>query len=209
MPDPMSTFAIPAQVKSLLVCDERPPARQALAGLLTRGSPSLVVDAVADGFAVVDAFTARPADLVLIGVHRGNSTGLQAVDLLIGVHPAAPVLAFGSPCDSALLIDAVTHGVRGVMLWDIYHQSRAVPHFAHRSADPTRTSRCEAGTALSQRELQILGGMSQGHSNKQIGSALFLSEDTIKTHARRMFAKLGARDRAHAVALGMRTGLVT
>ena len=144
----MSTFAIPAQVKSLLVCDERPPARQALAGLLTRGSPSLVVDAVADGFAVVDAFTARPADLVLIGVHRGNPTGLQAVDLLIGVHPAAPVLAFGSPSDSALLIDAVAHGVRGVMLWDINHQSRAVPHFAHRSADPTRTSRCEVGRAL-------------------------------------------------------------
>ena len=169
----------------------------------------MVVDAVADGFAVVDAFTARPADLVLIGVHRGNPTGLQAVDLLMGVHPAAPVLAFGSPSDSALLIDAVAHGVRGVMMWDINHQSRAVPHFLHRSADPTRTSRCEVGSALSQRELQILGGMSQGHSNKQIGSALFLSEDTIKTHARRMFTKLGARDRAHAVALGMRTGLVT
>ena len=58
-----------------------------------------------------------------------------------------------------------------------------------------------------ERELQILRGMSEGHSNGEIGRELFLSEDTVKTHARRLFQKLGARDRAHAVALGLRNGL--
>ncbi len=61
---------------------------------------------------------------------------------------------------------------------------------------------------LTERELQVLRGMADGKSNAEIGRELFVSEDTVKTHARRLFRKLGARDRAHAVASGFRTGLV-
>jgi len=61
---------------------------------------------------------------------------------------------------------------------------------------------------LTERELQVLRGMADGKSNAEIGRDLFVSEDTVKTHARRLFRKLGARDRAHAVAAGFRAGLV-
>jgi DNA-binding NarL/FixJ family response regulator len=61
---------------------------------------------------------------------------------------------------------------------------------------------------LTERELQVLHGMADGKSNAEIGRELFVSEDTVKTHARRLFRKLGARDRAHAVAAGFRAGLV-
>lgn len=61
---------------------------------------------------------------------------------------------------------------------------------------------------LTERELQVLRGMAEGKSNAEIGRDLFVSEDTVKTHARRLFRKLGARDRAHAVAAGFRAGLV-
>jgi DNA-binding NarL/FixJ family response regulator len=63
--------------------------------------------------------------------------------------------------------------------------------------------------SLSMREMQVLTGMSQGKSNAQIGRELYLSEDTIKTHARRLFRKLSASDRAQAVAQGFRCGLVS
>lgn len=63
--------------------------------------------------------------------------------------------------------------------------------------------------ALSMREMQVLTGMSQGKSNAQIGRELYLSEDTIKTHARRLFRKLGAKDRAEAVAIGFRRGVMS
>ena len=66
----------------------------------------------------------------------------------------------------------------------------------------------EGGPALTERELQVLGGMSRGRSNAEIGRELFLSEDTVKTHARRLFRKLDAADRAQAVAIGFRRGLV-
>jgi DNA-binding NarL/FixJ family response regulator len=62
--------------------------------------------------------------------------------------------------------------------------------------------------ALTEREMQVLLGMADGKSNAEIGRELFVSEDTVKTHARRLFRKLGARDRAHAVAAGFRAGLV-
>ncbi|ASW53614.1 helix-turn-helix transcriptional regulator [Plantactinospora sp. KBS50] len=61
---------------------------------------------------------------------------------------------------------------------------------------------------LTEREMQVLLGMADGKSNAEIGRELFVSEDTVKTHARRLFRKLGARDRAHAVAAGFRAGLV-
>ena len=62
---------------------------------------------------------------------------------------------------------------------------------------------------LSMREMQVLTGMSQGKSNAQIGRELYLSEDTIKTHARRLFRKLAVKDRAEAVATGFRRGMMS
>ncbi|SBT51285.1 helix-turn-helix transcriptional regulator [Micromonospora narathiwatensis] len=72
---------------------------------------------------------------------------------------------------------------------------------------PQRAS-ARSAVGLTERELQVLLGMAEGKSNAEIGRELFVSEDTVKTHARRLFRKLGARDRAHAVAAGFRAGLV-
>jgi DNA-binding NarL/FixJ family response regulator len=58
---------------------------------------------------------------------------------------------------------------------------------------------------LTERQRQVLDGMMQGLTNAQIGQALYLSENTIKTHAKGLFKKLGATNRAHAVAIGLRS----
>lgn len=60
----------------------------------------------------------------------------------------------------------------------------------------------------SEREHQVLYWLSHGKSNKQIGVHLRLSEDTVKTHCRHLFRKLGAHDRAHAVRRGFELGLL-
>ncbi|RZQ59819.1 LuxR family transcriptional regulator [Amycolatopsis suaedae] len=61
---------------------------------------------------------------------------------------------------------------------------------------------------LTDRELQVLVGMSVGQTNGEIGKGHHLSEDTVKSHARTLFRKLGARDRAQAVALGYQRGIL-
>jgi DNA-binding NarL/FixJ family response regulator len=76
-------------------------------------------------------------------------------------------------------------------------------------ADAARAGLPRRRVDLTERELQVLRGMAEGKSNAEIGRELFVSEDTVKTHARRLFRKLGARDRAHAVASAFRAGLVT
>lgn len=62
---------------------------------------------------------------------------------------------------------------------------------------------------LTTREYQVLTGLAAGMSNATIGRRLYLSEATIKTHAQQLFRKLGAANRAHAVAVGFRQGLLT
>lgn len=56
---------------------------------------------------------------------------------------------------------------------------------------------------ITERQAHVLTGMCCGYSNRQIGRHLGLTETTVKTHAKRLFVALGARDRAHAVALSV------
>ena len=58
------------------------------------------------------------------------------------------------------------------------------------------------------REIEVLQLISQGLVNREIGQRLFLSEETVKSHVRHLLAKLQARSRAHAVAIGFRRGLI-
>jgi DNA-binding NarL/FixJ family response regulator len=110
---------------------------------------------------------------------------------------------------------AVSGGARGYLTKDANREELAatVALALAASSTPVNTRRPRAegmGTppALTERELQVLGGMSRGLSNAEIGRELYLSEDTVKTHARRLFRKVGAADRAQAVALGFRWGFV-
>lgn len=65
-----------------------------------------------------------------------------------------------------------------------------------------------SATDVSQRELEILHGMAAGKTNAEIGRQLHITEDTVKTHLRRLFRKIGARNRHHAVALAYERGLI-
>ena len=66
----------------------------------------------------------------------------------------------------------------------------------------------EPEQAPSAREIQVLQLISDGLANREIGTELYLSEETVKSHVRHLLAKLQARSRAHAVAVGLRRGLI-
>lgn len=70
-------------------------------------------------------------------------------------------------------------------------------------------SRIKAGTPLSQREMECLTLAALGNSNAKIGQRLYLSEDTIKTYMRKIYRRLGATDRAHAVYLAVQAGYLS
>jgi len=53
------------------------------------------------------------------------------------------------------------------------------------------------------REVEVLALVAQGHTNAEIGAALYISEETVKSHLRHIIAKMGARNRTHAVAIAV------
>lgn len=79
-----------------------------------------------------------------------------------------------------------------------------------RLADVVRPISREANPSLglTRRERQVLQLVADGLGNRQIGQALFVSEDTVKTHVRHVLTKLGATSRANAVAIGIRSHLI-
>ena len=128
-----------------------------------------------------------------------------------------PFAAFVFGIAAHKVADAQRASIRGAVptddlpdrLDDARGPEEAAVHEAEVGAMPMQRGATPGpGVNLTEREMQVLRGMSQGKSNGQIGRELYLSEDTIKTHARRLFRKLGVNDRAQAVALGFRRGLV-
>ena len=74
---------------------------------------------------------------------------------------------------------------------------------------PLTAPRRELEQGPSRRESEVLELISQGLGNREISKRLFLSEETVKSHVRHLLAKLQARSRAHAVAIGFRRRLIS
>jgi DNA-binding NarL/FixJ family response regulator len=139
-------------------------------------------------------------------------------------HPPIIVM-IAVPGDEITLDRAIALGARGYLAPDVDRselaavaahsltasvvtQSGPVPELNGHHPQLERNGNGAPAFELTKREMEVLIGMSHGRSNSQIGADLFLSEDTVKTHARRLFRKLGASDRAQAVAIGLRQGLI-
>ena len=207
---------------TVLICDDHRIVREGLRQFVA-GVPGVDrVETAASGEEVLARYPLERPDLVLMDVRMPGLGGLEATRRLVSNHPDAKVLMLSAADDRDQVAAAVNHGARGYLLKDVSHEElcAAVAHALDgadlvepslRRALSTREPARVVPTAsvLTERELQVLTGMSQGKSNGQIGRDLYLSEDTIKTHARRLFRKLGVNDRAQAVALGFRRGLVS
>jgi DNA-binding NarL/FixJ family response regulator len=174
-----------------------------------------VVDAASGEEALARWPVERPS-LVMMDVRMPGIGGVEATRRLLARHPDALVIMVTVAEDAEGVARAVSSGARGYLVKDATREEMAAV-VVHALSDavwrrplpaPRTVEAAEAAPSLTEREMQVLTGMSRGRSNAEIGRELFLSEDTVKTHARRLFRKLNAADRAQAVALGFRWGLV-
>lgn len=173
------------------------------------------IDSVADGDELLARYSQQPVDLVLVGTQRALPAGVEAVRRLVSACPRAKVIVFGAADDAGSIAAALSGGARGYLRWGASRPDviAMLVHALTTTAvlpNPTPAhTRGDQDSQLSERELQVLRGMSQGKSNAQIGRELCLAQDTVKSHARRLYRKLGVTDRAGAVAHGFRHGLVS
>jgi DNA-binding NarL/FixJ family response regulator len=135
----------------------------------------------------------RPATCVVVLTSRDEPLLAQSA-LAAGAH--GYLLKDSAPADLAGYLEEATAGLR--VLDARLGRARRSAHLA----SPTD------GFGLSRREHEVLAEILAGLDNKRIADRLCISEDTVKSHVKAIFRKLGARDRAHAVALALGTAAV-
>jgi DNA-binding NarL/FixJ family response regulator len=202
---------------SVLVCDDAPLAREAVRRAVASVPGVERVTAAGSGEEVLARYPLERPGVVLMDVRMPGMGGVEATRRLLGAHPQAVVIMLTLGEDVEGVAAAIAAGARGYLPKDASREEAAtVLGLATTAMAPAVGNvvplplRPAPGTpVLTTREVEVLEGMARGKSNSQIGRELFLSEDTIKTHARRLFRKMGAADRAQAVALGFRWGLLT
>ena len=199
---------------TVLICDDHRRFRDQLRRYVA-AVPGVDRVAVADNSAeVMVRYAAELPALVLVDVAVPNLGGPETARRLVAAHPGANVVMLAGSADHDRLAQAMASGARGYLTKDVSIEELCAA-LAHVVVDAGvqrvnhgHTQLPPIDPPLTERERQVLDGMSRGKTNNEIGRELFLSEDTVKTHARRLFRKLGVNDRAQAVALGFRSGLV-
>ena len=200
---------------TVLICDDHRMIREGLRQSVQTLPGVDRVDTAESGEEVLARWPSERPDLVLMDVSMPGLGGLEATRRLVREHPEAKVVMLTGAGDREAVALAISGGARGFLHKNVSREelcaavaTALAEHPVQRTGGAHADERGAQPPELTEREMQVLHGMASGRSNAEIGRELYLSEDTIKTHARRLFRKMGVNDRAQAVASGFRWGLV-
>jgi DNA-binding NarL/FixJ family response regulator len=166
-----------------------------------------------DALQMLDAATAPPDVIVVSWLLDGGETDRWAfVDELRRRCPEARLLMTCPKERAAILQTAREHGIKVLHATrDSFHSLRRALHHAAQDRaylSPRLHEVAAIAEQLNTRHREILTFMSEGASRPEIAKRLGISEATVRSHSKAIFAKLGVNERAHAVAVGFRLGLI-
>ncbi len=214
----------PHRAIRILVVDDHPIVRDGLAAVLQDQPDLEVVAAVGSATEAIASAASLAPDVVLLDLELPDMSGVVAIPRLAEAAPQARVIVFTAYDGDEQVFGAIKAGARGYLLKgaavaEIVRAVRAVheggshlePRVAARvlgavGAPGTRARR--SSTRLSAREREVLGHLAEGLATKQIARAMGVTERTVKFHVTSIFTKLGASNRAQAVALAARQELL-
>ena len=202
----------------LLIVDDHPVVRDGLRGMFAGDDRFEVLGEAADGNEALAVARAVRPDVVLMDLRMPGMDGVTAIRALRDQGFQARVLVLTTYDTDSDVLPAIRAGATGYLLKDTPREElfRAVSA-AHRGESVLSPAvagrlmgelRAPAREELSQRELEVLGLIAQGCTNRETATRLFISEATVKTHLLHAYAKLGVRDRAAAVAAAYARGLL-
>ncbi len=199
----------------ILLADDHPPLRAGLASILNAQSGMHVVAEAGSGRETLEKSAAQQPDLLIVDLRMPDGDGIETIRALRQANPAVKVLVLTTYDNEEDIFKALEAGARGYILKDTTSDEiiRAVReiHAGGRFLPPAIASRLAdrmIRPSLTPRELDVLRLVSRGRSNKEIASAMFITEETVKSHMKGLFHKLDVHDRAEAVSTALQRGLL-
>ena len=200
----------------ILIVDDHPVVRAGLASMLGTQAELDLIGSAPSGEDALRMMTEREPDVILLDLRMPGMSGVETLQALKSAGKSARVIILTNYETDEDIYRAVQAGAQGYLLKDtslremleairaVHAGKRYIPrHIASRLAE--RMVR----TDLTARELEILKLLSKGPTNKQIGHALGISDNTVRNHVLKIMEKLEVADRTEAATTAIQRGLVT
>jgi len=198
-----------------LAVDDHPLILNGVRDLIANHSDLILVGEATSAPEAVGKFRELRPDVTLMDLQMPVMDGIEATTIIRAEFPNAKVIVLTTydgdvRVHRALKAGAQAYVLKTLIRTDLLNIVRAV-HQGSKHVQPDlaiQLASHAAGEMLSLREVQVLELIAAGNSNKLIGAQLFINEETVKGYVKRIFSKLQARDRTHAVMIGLRRGII-
>jgi DNA-binding NarL/FixJ family response regulator len=200
----------------VLIADDHGVVREGLVSMIRRNKADMtVVGEAGTGREAVELWNEHRPDVTLLDLRMPELDGVDVIKEIRATDEKARIIILTTFDGDEDIYRAIQAGAKGYLLKDVPREAlmdsirrvhageTSVPvHLVAKLADRVR------GETLSKREIEVLKLMAQGKSNKEIASTLFISEGTVKSHGKAIFAKMNVASRTEAVADAARRGLL-
>jgi DNA-binding NarL/FixJ family response regulator len=199
----------------VLVVDDHPLLREGIAVLIDTQSDMQLIGEASNGREALEQFRKHHPDITLMDLQMPEVGGIDAISAIRGEFPDARIIVLTTHAGDFLVSRALKAGARAYLLKgslrnELLETIRAVHTGQMRVSSEVAAEIAAHFTdhALTPREVDVLQLVAKGNANKEIAAQLSLTEETVKSHIRNILAKLEANDRTHAVAIGIKRGII-
>jgi DNA-binding NarL/FixJ family response regulator len=200
----------------ILSVDDHPLLRSGIGALIATQPDMQLVGEASNGKEAVQLHRQMNPDVTLMDLQMPEMTGLDAIIAIRSEQPSARIIVLTTFSGDVLAQRALKAGAQAYVLkslvrTEILNTIRVVYGGEKRVQADVAAAMANhvADAALTSRELEVLRLVASGLANKAISAQLDITEETTKTHIKNILAKLGARDRTHAVNLGLKRGMIS
>jgi DNA-binding NarL/FixJ family response regulator len=209
-----SMASVPNMIRILSV-DDHPLLRKGIAALVNAEPDMKLVSEASNGEEAVENFRLYRPDVTLMDLQLPGLNGIEAISRILSEFPDARIVVLTTYRGDAQVLRALRAGARAYLLkGHVHRELLETIHtvYAGGKRIPADIAAELAEHAiegeLSTREIEVLRLIAAGNSNKAIADQLSIGETTVKSHVTNILSKLRANDRAHAVTIGLKRGII-
>ncbi|HEY0565835.1 MAG TPA: response regulator transcription factor [Terriglobales bacterium] len=199
----------------VMVVEDHNVVRQGLVALIRTVPDMTVVAEACNGREAIDFFAKHEPDITLMDLRLPEVPGVEAIIQIRKRTPQARIIVLTTFDGDEDIYRALQAGAKGYLLKDMFGHElmeaiRSVHAGGSRIPKPVaeRLAQRVGGPDLTAREREVLELIVKGNSNREIGTAMFISEATVKTHVNNILSKLGVSDRTQATTTAIQRGIV-